>query len=561
MDNMDNNNDLNESTIPTKESTLEGFQVVKAAIEAHRRFQHAHTRRDMEAAINEFDIQGFLQGSNELVQDWMLEADTIDELLHRLEISPEEQKAITIDALSRVIEYNSGKNEGKNQASIRTRQGKANHLLSKASEDDTPGIVAELNAKLTSAREDIETGKVRMTELKHKRIELTERHNENVKEYRGKAEKYQGLGPKFHAETESMNEQNQLHIIEVNLETENLESEIEECDRELARITEKKAQLTQQVQSIQAEAQKEVKDSVARLSRQQALEKGNVENELIGALRKVKTSRRHVVDNTIAVEATLHRLHNRVEYYNDNVAESHALTPMDCGALAKNDSHLVVAQMSAKEIRGHIPSNDLIRLKSMSRDTKAKYFTSMKNLGLYKNEEFYAYGEVNELAKQKFHETNAEMQIRVVKVSTVSGDIASLDGNVLEAYRDIIQAEEIKKKRGREDSEISGSSFLCVPSPLNENILKMSSLTYDGSTPSAKKKRRRLSHIGSQNSASHGPVLSQYQVFTPDKPLYLNQSQVFTPDKPRFASPRISLSQASFGDVSVSNLKDPKNYE
>jgi hypothetical protein len=185
----------------------------------------------------------------------------------------------------------------------------------------------------------------------------------------------------------------------------------------------------------------------------------------------------------------------------------------------------------------------------------------MKNLGLYKNEEFYAYGEVNELAKRKKNETPAEMQIRVVKVSTVSGDIASLDGNVLEAYRDIIQAEEIKKKRGREDSEISGSSFLCVPSPLNEKILKMSSLTYDGSTPSAKKKRRRLSHIGSQNSASRGPVLSQNQVFTPVKPLYLNQSQVFTPDKPRFASPRISLSQSSYGDVSVSNLKDPKNYE
>lgn len=249
MDNMDNNNELNESTIPTKESTLEAWQVVKEAIEAHKLYPHEHTRRDMEAVIQKFDLEGFLQGSNELVQDWMLEADTIDELLDRLETSPEEQKAITIDALSRLIKYISGKDEGKNQASIRTNEGKANHLLSKASEDDTPGIVAELNAKLMSAREDIETGKVRMTELKHKRIDLTERHNENVKEYRGKAEKYQGLADKFQAETESMNEQNQLHLIEVNLETENLESEIEELDRELARITEKKAQLRQQIQS------------------------------------------------------------------------------------------------------------------------------------------------------------------------------------------------------------------------------------------------------------------------------------------------------------------------
>ena len=134
MDNMDNNNDLNESTIPTKESTWEGLQNVKEAIEANKLYQHEHTRRDMEAAIQKFDLEGKLQRSNDLVQDWMLEADTIDELLHRLETTPGDQKAITIDVLSRLIEYNSGKNEGKNQASIRTNQGKADHLLSKVSE-------------------------------------------------------------------------------------------------------------------------------------------------------------------------------------------------------------------------------------------------------------------------------------------------------------------------------------------------------------------------------------------------------------------------------------------
>ena len=46
MDNMDNNNELNESTIPTKESTLEAWQVVKEAIEAHKLYPHEHTRRD-----------------------------------------------------------------------------------------------------------------------------------------------------------------------------------------------------------------------------------------------------------------------------------------------------------------------------------------------------------------------------------------------------------------------------------------------------------------------------------------------------------------------------------
>ena len=223
---MDNNNDLNESTIPTNESTWEGLQNVKEAIEANKLYQHEHTRRDMEAAIQKFDLEGKLQRSNDLVQDWMLEADTIDELLHRLETTPGDQKAITIDVLSRLIEYNSGKNEGKNQASIRTNQGKADHLLSKVSEDDTEGIVADLNAKLMSAKEDIETGKVCMTKLKHNRIELTGHHNENVKEYSAAVAKYKALGPKFQAEVETMNEENQLHIIEVNSETKNLESEI-----------------------------------------------------------------------------------------------------------------------------------------------------------------------------------------------------------------------------------------------------------------------------------------------------------------------------------------------
>ena len=58
MDNMDNNNDLNESTIPTKESTWKGLQNVKEAIEANKLYQHEHTRRDMEAAIQKFDLEG-----------------------------------------------------------------------------------------------------------------------------------------------------------------------------------------------------------------------------------------------------------------------------------------------------------------------------------------------------------------------------------------------------------------------------------------------------------------------------------------------------------------------
>lgn len=220
---------------------------------------------------------------------------------------------------------------------------------------------------------------------------------------------------------------------------------------------------------------------------------------------------------------------------------------MDCGALDRHDSHLEVAKMSAEEITSAIPTDDLKLIRSMGTTTVGEYFKFWQNLGLHKNKDFYAYGERNELVGRKCGEKLVQQQIRALKVSTVRGKIDDLDGNILEEF-----PEEKTKKRAREDSE---SSFpLCVPSPLDrKHILpKMTSLPFDG-TPTTKKKRRCLSPPGSLNRASHRPVLSQSQAFTPDRPpLYLN---LFTPTR------EPSLSQASLGELPLSNLKDPKNYE
>jgi hypothetical protein len=96
--------------------------------------------------------------------------------------------------------------------------------------------------------------------------------------------------------------------------------------------------------------------------------------------------------------------------------------------------------------------------------------------------------------KKKLNEDQVQQRKRALKVSTVHGNIDDLDGNVRKYF-----PEEETKKRSREDGEKSYA--LCVASPLDrKHILpKMSSLAFDGSTPSAKKKRRRLSHIGSHN--------------------------------------------------------------
>ena len=546
MNNMDNNNDMNASTshTGTKESVVESLQVVKDAIEANNKYQHPLTHRNMEAAINAFD----LQRSNDFVMGLSHTAETSDELLDRLEPPPGVLKDIAKGVVNRLIKYTHGKNEGKNEASIRTIPGKVSYALSKVSEDDLTGIAADLTANLLAAKEDIDTSKSRIEELVQKRIHLTKCYNENAQDYSAKAEKYRGLEVKFQQETDGMNEDNELQRLELEVERTKLEAEIAEKNRVLAEIIEEhnkeKAQWTQEFKRKEAEVEKDVEDSVQSLSAKQEAERGHAEKELIGAELVVKASQRCLVGNTIAVEGNMNDLYKFADSYNDFVARSHALTIMDAGALNQQDSHLLVAEMSAKEILRLIPTNDLLLINSMSVKTCGKYFTSLKNLGLHKNKEFYAPGEENELACRKIYETLDPMRLRAVKATTVKGEIDSLSENVLQVYRPMMQVEELKKKRARKDDEISGSSFpLCVPSPLNKtNILKISSLTFDGSTPNAKK-RRRLSPPGSLNRASHGPVLSQNQVFTPDRPLYQN---LFTP-------PGISLSKSS--------LKDPNNYE
>jgi hypothetical protein len=558
--NMDNNNDMNASTshTGTEESVVESLQVVKDAIEAHNKYQQPLTYKNKEAAINAFD----LQRSNDFVMGLLHKAETLDELLHRPEPPPEVLKNIAKGVVNKLIKHIHGENEGKNEASkneasIRTNPGKVAFALSKASEDDLPGISADLSANLMSEKENIDASKSRIKELVQKRTHLTERHNENVNEYSAKAEKYRGLEVKFQQETDEMNEENRLHYLELEVERTKHEAEVDKLKRELAKVIEeynnKIAQKGQEFKCKEAEVHKDINDANRSLSFRQGAENRHAEKELIGAEREVKESQRCLVDNTIAIDDNMHDIYKFANSYNDLIAKSHALTIMNAGALDQKDSHLLVAEMSAKEILGLIPTNDLLLINSMSVKKCGKYLTSLKNLGLHKNKEFYAPGEANELVSRKEREKLDQMKIRALKATTVTGKIDSLPENVLQVYRPMMQLEQLKKKRARKDDEISGSPFpLCVPSPLNKtNILKISSLTFDGSTPNAKK-RRRLSPPGSLNRASHGLVLSQNQVFTPDRPLYQN---LFT------SASGPSLSQSSFGDVSVSNLKDPENYE
>ena len=122
----------------------------------------------MEEAMDNFD----LQGSNDLVQDWIQEAETSERLLHQLEPQLKVQKQIDTGVVNKLIKYIHGKNEGKNEGPITTLAGQVSYVLSKVCEDDTEGIAAELKANLRSAKEEIETNKVRMQELTQKRTNL-----------------------------------------------------------------------------------------------------------------------------------------------------------------------------------------------------------------------------------------------------------------------------------------------------------------------------------------------------------------------------------------------------
>ena len=123
MDKMNSDNNLNASTsVGSKESGIKSLQVVKRAIAPNENYSYLeHTHRNLEKAINEFD----LQGSHILAEDWIKEAENAYRLLHPLELQPEIQREITTVMLSQMIEYISGKNEAKKEAPITTRQGQA----------------------------------------------------------------------------------------------------------------------------------------------------------------------------------------------------------------------------------------------------------------------------------------------------------------------------------------------------------------------------------------------------------------------------------------------------
>ena len=103
MDNMNSDNDLNASTSCTgaKESVINSLQDVKNAIEANRKYPFRHTHQNMEVAINKFD----LQRSNDLVKDWIHDAETSDRLLDPLEPPPKVLKDIGKGVVNRLIKH------------------------------------------------------------------------------------------------------------------------------------------------------------------------------------------------------------------------------------------------------------------------------------------------------------------------------------------------------------------------------------------------------------------------------------------------------------------------
>ena len=101
MDKMNSDNNLNASTsVGSKESGIKSLQVVKRAIATNEKYSYLeHTHRNLEKAINEFD----LQGSHILAEDWIKEAENAYRLLHPLELQPEIQREITTVMLSQMI--------------------------------------------------------------------------------------------------------------------------------------------------------------------------------------------------------------------------------------------------------------------------------------------------------------------------------------------------------------------------------------------------------------------------------------------------------------------------
>ena len=139
------------------------------------------------------------------------------------------------------------------------------------------------------------------------------------------------------------------------------------------------------------------------------------------------------------------------------------------------------------------------------------------------------------------------MRVRALKAATVLGDISSnsVNDNVLRAFGEVFQTAN-DQNLNRESSVSSFRPF--TPSPVRKKRSSSLALGSATNTPAGLKKMRRLSPLQSLSNTPPGHSLNQS--FTPDKSLYSSQSHRFTP------RPGLSLSQASFGDVSVSNLKE-----
>ena len=298
MDKMNSDNNLNAST--SQESGIKSLQVVKRAIATNEKYSYLeHTHRNLEKAINEFD----LQGSHILAEDWIKEAENAYRLLHPLELQPEIQREITTVMLSQMIEYISGKNEAKNEAPITTRQGQALYLLSNANKDNTAEISGNLKANLASAKEGIDRKKSCMQELKERRTAFKEHHEQSEHQYHVRLEEYNGLGGRFQVEVDERNEEHKVKIARMNVKRKNHDAKMEELDRELAdyekMINEKKAQETEALQLKESELKKELQESAKNLSDRQEGTRGNVENNLIEAELALTESRRTLVNNTI----------------------------------------------------------------------------------------------------------------------------------------------------------------------------------------------------------------------------------------------------------------------
>jgi hypothetical protein len=323
------------------------------------------------------------------------------------------------------------------------------------------------------------------------------------------------------------------------------------CDEIKAKIEKEKMDQKQKELDYKKKEQANHED----LAETQAIRLQAIEERHDSVEVEVKLTNRKLVENTICIKNQTEELEKNIETRNDLALKGHALATIGCGPLEAHSSHFVIAEMPPEQITRLIPDSSLKLIPKMNRKQLMQFFTVCEQLHLYDNDAFY--GGPSDLVQRHGSEMVDEMKIRALKAATVLGKINSdsVNGIVLRAFDEVLQA--VKDQNpNRESSMASFCPF--TPSPIKKTTsLKRSLSLASGSTntPTGLKKMRSLSPLQSLSNTLPGHSLNQ--ISTPGKSLYSSQSRRFTPR----SGP--SLSQSSFGDVSVSNLKlgDEKNYD